>query len=45
MFANSVIWLIEACPTNNADFAINLFMMKLLKTGNINIVEECMFYF
>ena len=21
------------------------FMMKLLKTGNINIVEECMFYF
>ena len=41
---------LEACPTNKADrnsmdFAINHFMMKLLKTGNINIVEECMFYF
>ena len=45
-----LLYGLEACPTNKADrnsmdFAINRFMMKLLKTGNINIVEECMFYF
>ena len=45
-----LLYGLEACPTNKADrnsmdFAINRFMMKLLKTGNIDIVEECMFYF
>jgi hypothetical protein len=45
-----LLYGLEACPTNKADrnsmdFAINRFMMKLLKTGNIDIVEECMFCF
>jgi len=34
------------CPlsksdTNSFDFAINRFLMKLFKTDNINIIEEC----
>jgi len=36
----------EVCPvsksdTNSFDFAINRFLMKLFKTNNINIIEEC----
>jgi len=40
----------EVCPvsksdTNSFDFAINRFLMKLFKTNNINIIEECRFNF
>jgi len=31
--------------TNCLDFAINRFLMKLFKTNNINIIEECRVYF
>jgi len=36
----------EVCPLNKSDlnsfeFAINHFLMKLFKTNNINIIEEC----
>ena len=40
-----IILFISYIDRNSMDFAINRFMMKLLKTGNIDIVEECMFYF
>jgi len=40
----------EACPLkksdlNSLDFAMNRFFMKLLRTGNINIVKSCQSYF
>jgi len=36
----------EVCPvsksdTNYFDFATNRFLMKLFKTNNINVIEEC----
>jgi len=30
---------------NSLDFAVNRFFMKLLQTGDINIVKSCQSYF
>ena len=40
----------EACPLNKSDlnsldFAINRFLMKLFKTNNIAIIDECRLFF
>ena len=46
----SLLYGLEACPLNKAeknslDFVATRFLMKLFKTGNINIVTECANYF
>lgn len=45
-----LLYGLEACPLNKADnssldFIMNRFLMKLLNTANINIVNECARYF
>lgn len=40
----------EACPLNKSDlnsfdFAVNRFLMKLFKTNNITIIDECRLFF
>jgi len=45
-----LLYGLEACPLTTADrksldFMATRFLMKLFDTGNINIVNECMFYF
>jgi len=32
---------VSKSDTNSFDFASNRFLMKLFKTNNINIIEEC----
>ena len=41
---------LEACPLNNAeknslDFTVNRFLMKLFKSANMAIIDECRHYF
>ena len=45
-----LLYASEACPISKADirsldFAVNRFLFKLFKTNNINIVNDCRFFF
>jgi hypothetical protein len=45
-----LLYGLEACPLNKSDrssldFMINRFMMKLLNTGSIDVVEDCKVFF
>jgi len=40
----------EACCLNQSDirsldFVVNRFLMKVFKTANLGLVQECLFYF
>ena len=45
-----LLYGLEACPLNKSDrssldFMINRFLMKLLNTGSIDVVEDCKIFF
>jgi len=45
-----LLYGLDACPVNKTDlrllhFAVNRVIMKLFKTGNIEIVRECQAFF
>jgi hypothetical protein len=46
----TLLYGLEACPLNSSenkslDFVFHRFLMKLFKTSNMNIIEQCIDYF
>ena len=50
MFTNPPFWFGSICPLNKSDkssleFILNRLMMKMFNTGNMDVVNECAYYF